>query len=35
MVRLVSRPLVLGLTVAGFVVEFAGAALLAYNVFAR
>ena len=35
MLRLVSQPLVLGLTVAGFVLEFAGAALLAYNLFAR
>ena len=35
MLRLVSRPLALGLTIAGFVLEFAGAALLAYNLFAK
>ena len=35
MLKLVSRPLVFGLNVAGFVLEFAGAALLAYNLFAR
>lgn len=35
MAKLASRPLVLGLTIAGFVLEFAGAALFAYNLFAR
>lgn len=35
MLRLASRPLVFGLTVAGLVLQFAGAGLLAYNLFAR